>query len=53
MLRNSSWVIYVAPTPTPTNNNQKPKVEENVQRVIASIESSTKLKLIFKPKCAK
>ncbi|MFY4788168.1 GLUG motif-containing protein [Aliarcobacter butzleri] len=43
MLRNGSWVIYVAPTPnpTPTDNNQKPKVEENVQRVIASIESST------------
>ncbi|MGH2306901.1 GLUG motif-containing protein [Aliarcobacter sp. ERUVET-8] len=41
MLRNSSWVIYVAPTPTPTNNNQKPKVDEQVQRVIASIEPST------------
>ncbi|MFW2308176.1 GLUG motif-containing protein [Aliarcobacter butzleri] len=41
MLRNSSWVIYVAPTPTPTNNNQKPKVDEQVQRVVASIEPST------------
>ncbi|WP_260960056.1 beta strand repeat-containing protein [Aliarcobacter cryaerophilus] len=41
MLRNGSWVIYVAPTPTPTNNNQKPKVDEKVQRVVASIEPST------------
>ncbi len=41
ILRNGSWVIYVAPTPTPTNNNQKPKVDEKVQRVIASIEPST------------
>ena len=43
MLRNGSWVIYVAPTPnpTPTDNNQKPKVDENVKRVVASIEPST------------
>ncbi|QNM88074.1 GLUG motif-containing protein [Aliarcobacter cryaerophilus] len=43
ILKNGSWVIYVAPTPnpTPTDNNQKPKVDEKVQRVIASIEPST------------
>ena len=47
ILKNGSWVIYVAPTPnptpnpTPTDNNQKPKVEENVKRVVASIEPST------------
>ncbi|WNL29919.1 GLUG motif-containing protein [Aliarcobacter cryaerophilus] len=45
ILRNGSWVIYVAPTPTPTptptDNNQKPKVDENVKRVVASIEPST------------
>ncbi|WP_419234100.1 GLUG motif-containing protein [Aliarcobacter cryaerophilus] len=45
MLRNGSWVIYVAPNPTPnptpSDNNQKPKVDEKVQRVIASIEPST------------
>ncbi|MDK2051194.1 hypothetical protein, partial [Aliarcobacter butzleri] len=27
--------------PTPSDNNQKPKVDEQVQRVIASIEPST------------
>ncbi|MFY9105463.1 hypothetical protein OZY38_09435, partial [Aliarcobacter cryaerophilus] len=49
MLKNGSWVIYVAPTPTPnptpnptpSDNSQKPKVDEQVQRVIASIEPST------------
>ncbi|PRM98078.1 hypothetical protein CJ667_03880, partial [Aliarcobacter cryaerophilus] len=34
-------VASVNPTPTPTDNNQKPKVDEKVQRVIASIEPST------------
>ena len=41
ILKNGYWVIYVAPTPTPTDNNQKPKVDEQVQRVVASIEPST------------
>ncbi len=41
ILKNGYWVIYVAPTPTPTDNNQKPKVDENVKRVVASIEPST------------
>ena len=43
ILKNGSWVIYVAPTPNPipTDNNQKPKVDENVKRVVASIEPST------------
>ncbi|WP_206193661.1 hypothetical protein, partial [Aliarcobacter cryaerophilus] len=43
MFRNGSWVIgtKVTPNPTPSDNSQKPKVDEKVQRVIASIESST------------
>ncbi|WP_202903987.1 GLUG motif-containing protein, partial [Aliarcobacter cryaerophilus] len=43
IFRNGSWVIgtKVTPNPTPSNNNQKPKVDEKVQRVIASIEPST------------
>ena len=41
ILKNGSWVIYSAPNPTPTDNNQKPKVDENVKRVVASIEPST------------
>ena len=41
ILKNGYWVIYVAPTPTSTDNNQKPKVDEQVQRVVASIEPST------------
>ncbi|WP_206193423.1 GLUG motif-containing protein, partial [Aliarcobacter cryaerophilus] len=45
MLRNGYWVMGTKvtpnPKPSPSSNNQKPKVDEKVQRVIASIEPST------------
>ncbi|MCT7517397.1 GLUG motif-containing protein [Aliarcobacter cryaerophilus] len=40
ILRNGSWIIGTYIAPTPSDNSQKPKVDEKVQKIIASIYHS-------------
>ncbi|MCT7405363.1 GLUG motif-containing protein [Aliarcobacter cryaerophilus] len=40
VFKNGSWIIGTYIAPTPSDNSQKPKVDEKVQKIIASIYHS-------------